>query len=37
MSRGQGPMTASGRCKYGKVKRGPKKGNCRKTRVAKKV
>lgn len=31
-----GPVTASGRCKYGKAKTGPNKGKCRKTKVARK-
>lgn len=35
-SRGQGPTTASGKCKYGRAKTGPNKGKCRKTRVARK-
>jgi hypothetical protein len=29
-----GPVTASGKCKFGKVKRGPRKGVCRKSKVA---
>jgi len=36
-SRRQGPLTASGKCKNGKAKAGPRKGLCRLSKRAKKA
>jgi hypothetical protein len=37
VSRRNGPTASGGKCKYGKAKKGPRKGLCRMTKKAKKA